>query len=294
MSRLSAMPHKRRRRTRAEMEHIRETLVTLACDNAPVTSRQLLYLAVSDGVIEKTEAEYKQTVVRLALELRQHGEIAWEDVVDRTRWYFKPKTYRSWMDALRETERLYRQSLWTHAPRLVQVWCESMSVAGIIDQVTDEWDVALYPGKGYSSHDFLRTAARHIAVSGKPTTIYLLGDFDPSGRDIIRFVTKMLHHYAAEVNPKVEIDFETVAVTEAQIIAWKLPGHPAKKTDSRYQSYGIDHAVELEAIPPASLRSLVQQCITQHLDQDEVQRLERIADEQRATLRKIVEGGFKP
>jgi hypothetical protein len=148
------------------MQQIRDAMVSLAAANRPLTVRQLFYLLVSDGVIDKTEAEYKQTVVRLALDLRRAGVIPWGWVVDRTRWFFKPKTFDSLSDALEESARLYRRSLWTDADEYVQVWCESLSVAGIIDPETDGWDVPLYPGKGYSSHDFLRSAAHDIADTG--------------------------------------------------------------------------------------------------------------------------------
>ena len=150
-----------------------------------------------------------------------------------------------------------------------------MSVAGIINDETSRWDVPLYPGKGYSSHDFLRSAAHDIANGGKDTIVYLLGDYDSSGRDIIRFVSETISEYAEEVDPSVAIDFQTVAVTESQISQWSLPSHPAKKTDSRHARYGIDHAVELEAIPPDRLRTIVRECIAQHLDPDALRRMRR-------------------
>jgi hypothetical protein len=274
------------------MERIKVAMVSLAESNRPLTVRQLFYLLVSAGVIDKTEAEYKRTVVRLTLELRRAGEIPWGWVVDRTRWFFKPQTFDSLSDALEESARVYRRSLWTDADEGVQVWCESMSVAGIIMPETDRWDVPLYPGKGYSSHDFLRSAAHDIAGAGKDTVVYLLGDYDPSGRDIIRFVCGALREYADEVDPGVLIDFQTIAVTEAQIAEWKLPSHPAKKTDSRHARYGIDHAVELEAIPPERLRGIVRDAITSHIDLDALDRLNTVEDAERDTLRRIaVEGG---
>lgn len=267
-------------------------MVRLVRENAPVTARQLFYLLVSEGVIQKNESEYKRTVIRLALDLRQSGGIDWSDIVDRTRWFFKPNTYVSVEGAIRDVAKIYRRSLWTQAQEQVQVWCESMSVAGIIDDVTDKWDVPLFPGKGYSSHDFLRSAARDIARSGKPTRIYLLGDYGPSERDIIRFVEKMLRRYASEVDPSCDIEFTTLAVTEEQIEGWSLPSHPAKKTDSRHTRYGINHAAELEAVPPDKLRELVDAHIASHIDSDEHRRLLKVEAAERETLLEIAEGGW--
>jgi hypothetical protein len=119
------------------MDIIRAAMTSLCRANKPVTIRQLFYLLVSAGVIDKTEAEYKQTVVRLALELRRSKEIDWSWNVDQTRWFFKPHTFDTIQDALEETARLYRRSLWTDSPCQVQVWCESLSVAGIIKPETN-------------------------------------------------------------------------------------------------------------------------------------------------------------
>jgi hypothetical protein len=228
----------------------------------------------------------------LALELRRSGEIDWSWIVDQTRWCFRPDSFDTLQDALEETARLYRRSLWAESEVQIQIWCESLSVAGIIEPETRAWDVPLFPGKGYSSHAFLRAAARDMASDGRPAIVYLFGDYDASGRDIIRFVQGTLREYASEVDPDVTIDFEVAAVTEQQIVDWNLPGHPAKKSDSRYSRYGIDHAVELEAIPPDRLRGLVRDRITQHIDPEAYRRLKEVEAAERETLLSLAEGGW--
>jgi hypothetical protein len=275
------------------MDFVRESMVRLARDNRPVTNRQLFYLLVSALVIEKLEREYKNTVLRLSLELRESGRIPWEWIVDETRFYFAPTTYNSLSEALEETARTYRRSLWTDADVNVQVWCESMSVAGIVKPVTSRWDVRLYPTRGYASHDFMRNAAREIARDGKSAQIYILGDYDPSGRDIIRFSSEMIRKYAREVDPDVNIEFETLAVTEGQILEWDLPSHPSKESDPRHKRGGIDYAVELEAIPPAQLRDLLEENIVQHLDPDELEALERVESLERQTMLDLAGGRWK-
>jgi hypothetical protein len=271
------------------MDSIRNWMVELASRNKPVTNRQLFYLLVSAMVIEKLEREYKNVVLRLSLDLRERGQIPWEWIVDETRFYFAPTTYDSLADLLEASAEVYRRSLWGTADVNVQVWCESMSIAGVIKPITSKWDVRLYPTRGYSSHDFMRNAGREIASGGKPTQIYILGDYDPSGQDIIRFSSKMIRKYAGEVDPDVDIEFEHLAVTEEQIQKWNLPSHPSKPTDSRHKRSGIDQAVELEAIPPARLRQLLEEKILSHLDADEVERLQAVEEAERETLIEIAE-----
>ena len=57
-------PIKRHRRTKREVEVIREAMHDLLAEENPMTVRQVFYRLVSMRVIDKTEAEY-QTVVRL-------------------------------------------------------------------------------------------------------------------------------------------------------------------------------------------------------------------------------------
>jgi hypothetical protein len=81
-----------RRGTGADVRRIREAIYyTLAADH-PATVRQVFYRLVSGGVIEKTEAEYKQTVCRLLTEMRLSGYLSFDSIADNTRWMQKPDT----------------------------------------------------------------------------------------------------------------------------------------------------------------------------------------------------------
>ena len=80
----------------------------------------------------------------------------------------------------------------------------------------------------------------------------------------------------------IEIRFHRVAVRPEQIIEWSLPTRPTKKTDSRAKGFA-DVSVELDAIDPDRLRSLVQECIEQHLPQEQY-RILKVAEESEREL----------
>jgi len=88
--------------------------------------------------------------------------------------------------ALEEMHKFYRRDLWANQDVYVEVWAESDSVAGIIADVTNEFDVPLMVCRGYSSTTFLYSAAQNIEAVGKPAYLYQVGDHDPSGVDIAR------------------------------------------------------------------------------------------------------------
>ncbi|MBV9955446.1 MAG: hypothetical protein JOZ70_09355 [Pseudolabrys sp.] len=70
------MLDKRVRRTKEEMLRLRIGLAKLVAEHAPLTIRHLFYLAVAAWLIEKTEAEYNNVVIRLAGEMREDWLIA--------------------------------------------------------------------------------------------------------------------------------------------------------------------------------------------------------------------------
>jgi len=253
----------RRRRTRAEIERIKGGLYEILKAQNPMTVRQVFYQAVTRGLIEKTESEYKQTVVRLLTKMRLRGEIPFSWIADFTRWQRKPQTFDSLADALDQWATAYRRALWAEQPVYVEIWLEKDALAGVVYEETSVYDVPLMVARGFASLTFLHSAAEQIKTQGKPAYVYLLGDYDPSGVCATETIARRLREFA----PDAEIHFERLAVTEEQIRLFGLPTRPTKTTDSRAKSFGAE-SVELDALPPETLRALVRQAIEQHIDEE--------------------------
>lgn len=277
-------PIKRGRRTRLEMDRVRDQIRDLLAAENPMTARQVFYRLVAGGAIGKTEAEYKGTVVRLLGEMRLAGDIPFGWIADNTRWMRKPRTFDSAEDALRSTAETYRRSVWSSHDAYVEIWLEKDALAGVLLDVTEPWDVSLMVTRGYASLSFLHSAAETIEAAGKPAYIYLLSDFDPSGVDLARNVEKRLHEFA----PAADLTFERIAVTREQIEEWQLPTRPTKTSDTRSKGFGAA-SVEVDAIPSASLRGLVEDKIAQHVDEHQMRWLELVEAEERDLLGRIAD-----
>jgi hypothetical protein len=273
---------KRQRRTRAGMNTIRQAIHDALARDHPMTVRQLFYRLVSGGVIDKTEAEYKSTVVRLASEMRLAGEIKFGWIADNTRWMRKPDTHSSMEVALRNTAKTYRRSVWDEQDVYVEVWLEKDALAGVLVDVTDEWDVPLMVTRGFASLSFLYEAADAIQAKGKPTFLYYFGDHDPSGVDIPKQVEQRIREFA----PKTDITFERVAVNPDQIQKWGLPTRPTKASDPRGRNFEGE-SVEVDAIEPARLRRLADSHIVKHIDHATYRRLKVVEEAERDMLAKI-------
>lgn len=269
----------RARRTNAEMSELRTAIYGLLSRENPQTVRQVFYQMTVRGYIAKTEAQY-DTVCRLLTDMRRSGELPYNWLADGTRWMRKSASYGSMTDALEATARLYRRAIWDVMPDYVEVWLEKEALAGVIVSATNAWDVPLMVTRGYPSLSFLHSAGEALAANGKPTFIYYVGDWDPSGLDIYRSMEKNLRGFAGDA----DLTFERIAVTAAQIEEYSLPGRPTKTSDSRTKRWTGGSSVEVDAIPSAELRSIVNGAIEQHIDDDELDRLGMIEEQERATL----------
>jgi hypothetical protein len=271
------------RRTRREIEAIKEAISQALMEDAPMTVRQVFYRLVSSGVIAKTEGEYKSTVVRLLGDMRRNGEIEFDWIADNTRWMRKPRTYSSLESMLKRTAEAYRRSVWDNQECYVEIWLEKDALAGVLYEETSAWDVPLMVVRGFSSITFLHSAAEVIADIGKPAYLYYFGDYDPSGLVIPQKVEQGIREFA----PYADITFERVAVTPAQISGMNLPTRPTKKTDSRAKSF-VGESVEVDSIPPKILRRIASNCITRHIDDDAYDVLLKAEESERATLMSLV------
>ncbi len=277
-------PTKRGRRSKAQMENIRYALYEIAGnpDVPAMTVRQIFYQATTLGVVAKTEAEYKGTVVRLLTEMRRSGELPFGWIADNTRWMRKPTSHSSLDQALQRTAEAYRRSLWDDQDVYVEIWLEKEALAGVVFDITSEWDVPLMVTRGYPSLTYLYEAAEQIEGKSKSAYIYYLGDHDPSGVDISRNVEERLREFA----PDADITFERLAVEPWQISAWGLPSRPTKTTDTRAKHFDGE-SVEVDAISPADLRAIVRTAIEQHVDNARLEWLQQVEASEREILQEI-------
>ena len=258
------------------MEQLREELAEIVLLHEPVTCRQTFYLAVSAGLIPKNEKSYKNVICRLLGDMRRDGRLPWGSVVDYTRVMRKPRTYDTIKDALAETARIYRRDIWQDINARVEVWSEKEALTGVLIDETWRYDVPLMTNKGYPSLSFLYAAGEAIRAADCPTFLYYIGDHDPSGKDISRFVDETIREFA----PEAEIHFERLAVLPEQITSMGLPTRPTKQTDSRARNFKGE-SVEADAILPDVLRGLVREAIESHIPDAVLERHEAIEESER-------------
>ena len=272
-----------RRPTRTEMEERLDAVFEIVQEIEPCGVRQAFYQTVVRGLMDKSEADYDK-VQRALVAMRRAGRVPFGWIVDGTRWMHKPRSFSSLEQAVQRTAESYRRAVWDDQPVRVEIGLEKQGLAGVILDVTAEFDVPLYVSRGFSSLTYLAEAAEDIEAGGKPVYIYHLGDHDEWGHDAGKHIERELREHA----PSTEIYFERLAVTVDQIGDLNLPTRPLKSKGALRERFEAEHgrlgAVELDATHPDTLRALVREAIEQHIDFQQLEVLRVAEDEERRIL----------
>ncbi|MEX2454473.1 MAG: hypothetical protein WD470_07205 [Rhodospirillaceae bacterium] len=276
-------PIKRIRATKDEVQQRRDAIYAIVEVQQPMSVRQVFYQASVHGIVEKAESGYRKVQTDLTL-MRRDGTLPYGWLADSTRWRKHPASYDSVKQAVVATAHYYRKALWSDLDSYVEIWLEKDALAGVVFPITAMYDVPLMVARGYASLSFLHSAAEEIRDIGRPTFIYHLGDYDPSGVNAAEKIEQTLH----EMAPDDDITFERIAVTPEQIAEWDLPTRPTKQSDTRSQGFG-DISVELDAIPPDRLRELVTSVLELHLPADQLATLMVAEASERQMLKGIAE-----
>lgn len=262
----------RRRATAVEMEERRAALCDIVHGGAPMSVRHAFYQAVGLRLVPKTHNGYMK-VQREILRLRRDGLIGYADIVDGTRRSLVAAgVYDNLSEALYETSRTYRRNLWSSSPYRLEVWCESDSISGTVQNTVLGWTLPLFVTRGYASETFLWSSAQHHAATDRNVVVLYIGDYDPHGVLIETTAQERLLEFSG-----VEVEWRRLAVTPEQVSEYGLP-----------TSYG-GHGVEAEALDADVLRETLESAILEYVDQDQLAVLESAEESEREILWQIVQ-----
>lgn len=223
-----------------------------------VTLRQLFYRLVAAEVIPNETSVYKR-LSSVTAKARRSGDFP--ALMDRTRTIHRgiafdgPDQAREWL------RRIYRLDRTKNQDMSLYLGCEKH---GIIEQLKEwfgEYGIPVVSLGGYSSQTYVDEVVEDIEDQDRPAILIYAGDFDPSGKDILR-------DFKGRVNLFTEV--ERIALNAEQIQQYDLPPQEGKATDPRASRFIAEHGylcqVELDALPPDVLRGLYAEAIQRYWD----------------------------
>jgi hypothetical protein len=264
-----------------------------------LTLRQLYYQLVSRDIIPNALPEYAK-ISKLLKEGRMAGIVDWDAIEDRLRKPHTPSSWDSPKDILRSAIHSFQLPRMEGQFNYLEVWVEKDALSGVLKRVTEKYHVPILVNRGYSSvsamYDSYNRFKDAIADNRKVAILYL-GDYDPSGIDMIRDIKDRITEFmigSDEIREMWDVDTNTIemfidnkfqivpiALTLEQIEQYDPPRNPAKIKDPRSAKFIKELGTsswEVDALRPEVLHSLLEEQIISRID---FGRYEQIVNEEK-------------
>ncbi len=262
------------------LPYVREAIKHFGSMGVVPTLRTIFYYLVSKNVIPNTKNSYKH-LSRKMVTWRKKGIFAWDVLIDKVRIVYgkhevnhnleewRLEEYRSELEEALEnldidklidmylpSEPWFYVDKWAEQNVIVEVWIEKEALGETIKNWCNGLGVVIRVNRGYSSWTFIYNNVqqlRNVLQKVEKVIVLYLGDLDPSGVDIERFLRKALRYFGLDES---KVQIIRLAVTLDQVKMYNLPPAPESMEtieklarDPRARKYfGIDGPVTADVI----------------------------------------------
>jgi len=276
MAKIAYKDYKPQKKTLKLINKCNDILEDYAAQGFDMTLRQLYYQLVAKGKIPNNLKTYK-SLGGIITKARLGGLVDWDYIVDRTR---NVRSLVHWDDPaeiIASTVNSFHVNRWVNQEYQPEVWIEKDALAGVFQDVCDEYDVPLFSCRGYASISEMHEAATYRLAryrnNGQHPLILHFGDHDPSGLDMTRDIIDRLCLFAGD------IPVTRLALNIDQINEHTPPPNFAKESDTRWRDYADqfgNDSWELDALNPQILADLVREEIENLRDDDKWEEIKEI------------------
>lgn len=279
------------------LDEINDIIVEYQDQGYKLTLRQLYYQLVSRDVIPNKLSEYSK-LSTLLKEGRMGGVVDWDAIEDRLRQPSSPSSWDTPQDAMYSLIQQYSLPRMKGQGNYIEVWVEKDALSGVLKRITEKYHIPILVNRGYSSASAMFDAYNRFKngiqeiinnedSDGANVIIFYLGDFDPSGMDMIRDVEDRIREFAKRDYEYSPLEVIPIALTKEQIKKYNPPPNPAKRTDPRAKGFIAEHGAtswEVDALPPNVLNALLEKAIKQRID---IKKYNEIVDREEADGAKL-------
>lgn len=282
-------------KNKIRLEDINLIIEEFQADGYVLTLRQLYYQLVSRAVIPNEQSEYAK-LSRLLKEGRMSGIVDWKAIEDRLRVPHLPYAVDDIDQAIQDTIDQYRLRRQDDQPNYLEVWVEKDALSGVLKRVTEKYHIPIMVNRGYSSVSAMFDAFMRFVHGGaykeRPVKILYLGDYDPSGLDMLRDIQERIEEFQFGYNDGTDVEnmqFEVIpiALTREQVEQYDPPPNPAKLTDPRAKEFIARHgnqSWEVDALKPNVLNNLLDNAIIKLID---INKFNDVLDREKTDIEKL-------
>lgn len=248
-----------------------------------LTLRQLYYQLVTQNIIANAEKQYKR-LSSIVSDARLAGLLDWDAIEDRVRQPKQQSQFDNVEDLVNAALHSYRLPRWADQDYYVELWVEKDALAGVLAPIARQYHITLMVNRGYSSQSAMYESAARFKESDNEKILIYLGDFDPSGEDMVRDIESRLTMFGVE-----GLTVTKVALTMAQVRQYRPPPNPAKLTDPRADAYVAEHGSsswEVDALPPETLQQIIRDALEDYTDWDRMNAVIATEEKHKKALKK--------
>lgn len=269
------IPHKHSRsgyQWRFHWELILDEAKYLVDASDGMTLRQLYYRLVSAQFLPNVQAAYSG-LSRTSAQARRDGWFP--SLIDQGREIARPASWKDAETAQQQLRDQFRIDRTEGQPYNLYIAVEKNALKRLLISWFDAKGLPVIALGGYGSQtiadDAYIDAMERNKDNGKENVLIYGHDFDGDGEDLARDFIKRSGCWH-EVN--------RVALTILQVVERNLPVNPGKATSPRSKGFNAKYAevferlgvdsmqVELDALPPADLRTLYEEAVDGYWDED--------------------------
>ncbi|WP_419902074.1 hypothetical protein [Kiloniella sp.] len=232
-------------------------------DILPLTLRQVFYMLVSNYDYAKTEKDYKR-LCEVMNRARRARMIPMDTIRDDGLTREVPHFWdneQQLVNTFKSSANSFKLDRQEDQDQRLLVWCEAGGMVPQLASACRDYSITVLSSGGFDSVTTKHNLALELSNYDSVEILHI-GDHDPSGVHMCKSLDEdlqaFIHEYGGEVN------VTRLAVTPDQVESMGLPTAPPKPTDKRSFD-GL--TTQAEAIPPRDLRSLVQEAISDRIDE---------------------------
>jgi hypothetical protein len=251
----------------ARIEQCRAIIDDYTMQGLRLTLRQLYYQCITKNYFPNTERSYKN-LGSLVSDARLAGLLDWNAIEDRVRVPRIPSEFEGLGELVNAACSSYRLPRWRNQDYYVELWVEKDALAGVLRPLASKYHVTMMVNRGYASQSAMYESAQrfiqHTEENSRNCVLLYLGDFDPSGEDMVRDIRDRLNMFGVG-----NLNVDKIALTMEQVEQYDPPPNPAKMTDPRAGDFVAKNGKqswEVDALPPNILTQVITDSILTYLD----------------------------
>jgi hypothetical protein len=267
-----------------------ENVITENANYLPMSLRAVFYQMMNQNIKLSNSLKHYKKLGTLLTVLREREIVDYDALEDSTRYGHKTTQYLNKNVFIKkEFEKYltgYKRDLLQTQPFTPFVMVEKHTLAAIIEPVVNKYGIPVFYCKGPSSTSQINDIRNYLNQYDRPGLLFILTDFDPAGFMQHDNYINSLRKLGCEINPV------RVGVTLEQIRELNLPADmEAKRTDKNFELWhkatGMNHAWELDAIPPKEMARILNESISSKLDIDAFNREVEIMNQELKDIEKV-------